>query len=57
MPELQDAVDKGCLQVDSKIMKPGGNLVITKATVEPVWYLPGIAKGLGIAESQTILFG
>ncbi len=57
MPELQDAVDKGYLQVDSKIMKPGGNLVITKATVEPVWYLPGIAKGLGIAESQTILFG
>ena len=42
MPELQDAVDKSCLQVDGKIMKPGGNLVITKAAVECVLYLTGI---------------
>ena len=49
MPELQD---KGRLQVDGKIMKPGGDLVVTKAAVEPVWYLPGIAKRFGIAESQ-----
>ncbi|MBD2560377.1 MULTISPECIES: GTP cyclohydrolase II [Nostoc] len=52
MPELQDAVDKGRLQVDGKIMKPGGDLVVTKAAVEPVWYLPGIAKRFGIAEAQ-----
>jgi GTP cyclohydrolase II len=52
MPELQDAVEKGRLQVDGKIMKPGGDLVVTKAAVEPVWYLPGIAKRFGIAESQ-----
>ncbi|MEH1944583.1 MAG: GTP cyclohydrolase II [Nostoc sp.] len=52
MPELQDAVDKGRLQVDGKVMKPGGDLVVTKAAVEPVWYLPGIAKRFGIAESQ-----
>ncbi|MEA5627581.1 GTP cyclohydrolase II [Nostoc sp. UHCC 0251] len=52
MPELQDAVDKGRLQVDGKIMKPGGDLVVTKAAVEPVWYLPGIAKRFGIAESH-----
>ncbi|MGF1938760.1 MAG: GTP cyclohydrolase II [Nostoc sp. ChiQUE02] len=51
MPELQDAVDKGRLQVDGKIMKPGGDLVVTKAAVEPVWYLPGIAKRFGIAEA------
>lgn len=54
MPELQNAVDKGCLQVDGKIMKPGGNLVITKAVVEPVWYLPGITKRFDIAESQLV---
>ncbi|ODH00037.1 hypothetical protein A4S05_35130 [Nostoc sp. KVJ20] len=52
MPELQDAIDKGRLQVDGKIMKPGGDLVVTKAAVEPVWYLPGIAKRFGIAESE-----
>nr|WP_325034708.1 hypothetical protein [Nostoc sp. 'Lobaria pulmonaria (5183) cyanobiont'] len=54
MPELQDATDKGCLQVDGKIMKPGGNLVITKAAVEPVRYLPGITKRFDIVESQLL---
>ncbi|BAY62041.1 hypothetical protein NIES22_21080 [Calothrix brevissima NIES-22] len=52
MPELQDAVDKGRLQVDGKIMKPGGDLVVTKAAIEPVWYLPGIAKRFGIKETD-----
>lgn len=52
MPELQDAIDKRRLQVDGKIMKPGGDLVVTKAAVEPVWYLPGIAKRFGISEAQ-----
>ncbi|MBW4641654.1 MAG: GTP cyclohydrolase II [Goleter apudmare HA4340-LM2] len=52
MPELQDAVVKGRLQVDGKIMKPGGDLVVTKAAIEPVWYLPGIAKRFGIKEAE-----
>ncbi|KAM3091615.1 GTP cyclohydrolase II [Phormidesmis sp. 146-12] len=51
MPELQEAVAKGRLQEDGLIMKPGGNLVVTKAAIEPVWYLPGIAKRLGVEES------
>jgi GTP cyclohydrolase II len=52
MPELQDAVAKGRLQVDGKIMKPGGDLVVTKAAIEPVWYLPGVAKRFGISEGD-----
>ncbi|BAY30496.1 hypothetical protein NIES2107_23410 [Nostoc carneum NIES-2107] len=52
MPELQEAVDKGRLRVDGKIMKPGGDLVVTKAAIEPVWYLPGIAKRFGIKETD-----
>lgn len=52
MPELQDAVAKGRLSVDGKIMKPGGDLVVTKAAIEPVWYLPGIAKRFGIKEAE-----
>ncbi|WP_445632380.1 GTP cyclohydrolase II [Nostoc sp. DSM 114161] len=52
MPELQDAIDKGRLQVDGKIMKSGGDLVVIKAAIEPVWYLPGIAKRFGISEAQ-----
>lgn len=52
MPELLEAVAKGRLQIDGKIMKTGGDLVVTKAAIEPVWYLPGIAKRLGIVESD-----
>lgn len=52
MPELQDAVAKGRLHVDGKIMKSGGDLVVTKAAIEPVWYLPGIAKRFNISEED-----
>ncbi len=51
MPELQDAVIKGRLIEDGTIMKKGGDLVVTKAAIEPVWYLTGIAKRLGVEES------
>ncbi|HEY9740650.1 MAG TPA: hypothetical protein V6C90_09200, partial [Coleofasciculaceae cyanobacterium] len=44
MPELQDAIAKGRLSVDGQILKSGGSLVVTKVAIDPVWYLPGIAK-------------
>jgi GTP cyclohydrolase II len=52
VPELQEAVATGRLQVDGKILKERGELVVTKAAIEPVWYLPGIAKRFGVAESD-----
>ena len=52
IPELQDAVNQGRIAVDGKILKPGGELVVTKAAIEPVWYLPGIAKRFGVKESD-----
>jgi GTP cyclohydrolase II len=51
MPEIGDAIAKGRLQVDGKLLKPGGDLVVTKAAIEPVWYLPGIAQRLNISET------
>jgi GTP cyclohydrolase II len=58
MPELQEAVARGDLQVDGQILKNGGNLVVTKVAIDPVWYLPGIAKRLNVQEShlRRILF-
>lgn len=58
MPELLDSVAKGILQVDGKILKSNGNLVVSKVAIDPVWYLPGIAKRLGVKESdlRRILF-
>ena len=51
MPELQDAVAKGRLAVDGTILLAGGDIVVTKAAIEPVWYLPGVAKRFGVDES------
>lgn len=52
IPELQEAVSAGRLAVDGKIMNEKGELVVTKAAIEPVWYLPGIAQRFGVEESD-----
>lgn len=52
IPELQEAIAQGRLAVDGKIMNASGELVVTKAAVEPVWYLPGIAQRFGVKESD-----
>ena len=52
IPELQEAVSQGRLKADGKILKEGGELVVTKAAIEPVWHLPGIAQRFGVEESD-----
>jgi GTP cyclohydrolase II len=52
MPELLEAVRQGRIKEDGAIVKPGGDLVVTKAAVEPVWYLPGVADRLGVSEED-----
>lgn len=52
MPELQEAVNKGRIIIDGKIVKSTGSLAVTKVAIDPVWYLPGIAQRLKIKESE-----
>ena len=52
MPELEEAVAKGRLEVDGRIITENKDIVVTKAALEPVWYLPGIAKRFGIEEGE-----
>ncbi|OWY66088.1 hypothetical protein B7486_38555 [cyanobacterium TDX16] len=52
LPELQAAVEKGRLAIDGKLLKSKGDVVVTKAAIEPVWYLPGIAKRFQISEAD-----
>ncbi|MEO1094291.1 MAG: GTP cyclohydrolase II [Cyanobacteria bacterium J06638_28] len=52
IPELQEAVGSDRLQVDGQILKEGGELVVTKAAIEPVWYLPGIAQRFQVSEGE-----
>jgi GTP cyclohydrolase II len=50
IPELKDEITSGRLTVDGQILKEDGNLVVTKAAIDPVWYLPGLAKRLQVEE-------
>jgi GTP cyclohydrolase II len=50
MPELQGAISAGRLVPDGKLLTAAGDVTVTKAAVEPVWWLPGIAKRFGLKE-------
>ncbi|HVW29930.1 MAG TPA: GTP cyclohydrolase II [Polyangiaceae bacterium] len=52
LPELDDAVQAGRLKVDGKVLRAGGDVVVVKAAIEPVWYLPGVAKRFGCDEAE-----
>ncbi len=52
VPELAQAIDTGHLKPDGKILLDKGECVVTKAAIEPVWHLPGIAVRFGISENE-----
>jgi GTP cyclohydrolase II len=52
MPELREAISKGRLKPDNRILFENGDVVVTKAAIEPVWYLPGIAERFGVKEHE-----
>lgn len=53
LAELKDAVAEGRLHVDGEIViNKNGDLNVSKVAVEPVWYLPGVAKRFGITEEE-----
>lgn len=51
MPEVRDAITAGRLKVDGDLVAANGDIKVVKAAVEPVWYLPGVAKRFGLTES------
>ena len=52
MPEMKDAVAEGRLVPDEKVLYANGDVRVTKAAIDPVWHLPGIAKRFNVAEGQ-----
>ncbi|KAJ3311260.1 Uracil-regulated protein 1 [Boothiomyces sp. JEL0838] len=51
LAEIESMVKDGSLKIDGKIvLDKKGQLMVTKGAVEPVWYLPGIAKRFGVDE-------
>lgn len=51
MPELVAAMASGRLQPDGDILHANGDVKVTKAAIDPVWYLPGLAERFSIKES------
>ncbi len=52
LPELEEAINAGRLKVDGHVLKPGGSVLVVKAALEPVWYLPGVAARFGCDEAD-----
>ena len=52
MPEVRQAIGAGRLLADGRILLGNGSAVVTKAAIEPVWWLPGVAERFGCRESE-----
>jgi hypothetical protein len=50
--ELREAIARGRLVPDGRVLHDTGEASVTKAAIEPVWYLPGIAERLALKESS-----
>ncbi|MGE0802737.1 MAG: GTP cyclohydrolase II [Lautropia sp.] len=51
LPEIKAAIQSGRLKVDGKVLLANGSAVVTKAAIEPVWWLPGVARRFGCSEA------
>lgn len=51
VPEITNALKEGRLTADGRILNENGQIIVTKAAIEPVWWIPGVAKRLGIEEN------
>ena len=52
MPEINAALDTGRLRADGRVLARSGAIQVTKIAIEPVWWLPGVAKRLGVPERR-----
>ena len=52
VPEIGRAIEAGRLKPDGVILRDSGAAVVTKIALEPVWYLPGVAKRFGCSEAE-----
>jgi hypothetical protein len=52
LPECREAIAAGRLKPDGKILVASGQSVVSKAAIEPVWYLPEIARRFETTEAN-----
>jgi GTP cyclohydrolase II len=52
LPEIRQRILSGDIVPDGNLVLDTGEIRVTKAAIDPVWYLPGIAERFGVAESE-----
>ena len=52
MPEIRTAIAFQRLRPDGRILLENGSASVTKAGIEPVWWLPGVARRFGCSEAD-----
>jgi GTP cyclohydrolase II len=52
LPEIADAMRNDRLRPDGRFLLQSGAALVTKAAIEPVWYLPGVAQRFGCSEAD-----
>lgn len=52
LPEIKQAIAFQRLQVDGRLLLEDASAAVTKIAVEPVWWLPGVARRFGVAEAD-----
>ncbi len=52
LPEMKEALASGRIAPDGNVLLATGEANVTKAAIEPVWFLPGIASRLGVKEGD-----
>ena len=50
--EIKDALAEKRLVPDGKLLTKAGDVQVTKAAIEPVWYLPGVARRFGCTDGE-----
>ncbi|HEX7886698.1 MAG TPA: GTP cyclohydrolase II [Phenylobacterium sp.] len=53
LPEIAEAMRAGRLKADGRVLHETGDIAVTKAAIDPVWHLPGVAARFAVDE-QTL---
>jgi GTP cyclohydrolase II len=52
LPEIRHAMAFQRLIPDNRVLLENGSAVVTKAAIEPVWWLPGVARRFNVSEGD-----
>ena len=50
--EVRDAITEGRLKPDGQVLLENGDIKVTKIAIDPVWYIPGLARRFGVDEYE-----